>query len=289
MMAKKKSKYPTSFDTYEEFEKVFDFIPAKDRYEWAENLDPNLLRIENEDGWTVAHELARKGTLPKKWITEELLRVEDNELGTTIAHELAYSGTLPEEFITDNLLRIKDWVGWTVAHELAWEGTFPKEKITDELLRVKNNDGLTVAHSLAQSGTLPEKFVTDELLRMKDKYGRTVAGCCCIFLSRNNRWDLLTPMLLDVPYNNSNTLVITKLDKDLSGMSDSKLEEALSVMPGETQMKLLSDIKNPDLLERIRKCLDRELENEAFETSPDEEPDLYTGGQEELYGAEVER
>ena len=222
MMAKTKGKYQTSFTTYEEFKRIFNSIPEEDRLEWAENLDPELLRM-------------------------------------------------------------KDSHGWTVAHELAWEGTFPKEKITDELLRVRNNDGLTVAHSLAQSGTLPEKFVTDELLRMKDKYGRTVAGCCCIFLSRNSRWDLLTPMLLDVPYNNSNTLVITKLDNDLSGMGDSKLEEALSVMSGETRAKLLSDIKEPSLFERIRKCLDREMESEAFETSPDGEQDLHSEEREELY------
>ena len=145
-MAKTKGKYQTSFNTYEKFERIFDSIPENDRLEWTENLDPNLLQMKMDNGRTVAHSLAESGTLPEKFVTDELLRIKDKN-GRTVAHDLAKSGTLPERFITE------------------------------ELLRVKDNDGWTVAHVLVRNGTLPEKFVTEELLRMKDNDGRTEAGC----------------------------------------------------------------------------------------------------------------
>ena len=45
MMAKAKSKYPTSFNTYKEFREIFDSIPKENCMEWAENLDPNLIQV----------------------------------------------------------------------------------------------------------------------------------------------------------------------------------------------------------------------------------------------------
>ena len=123
MMAKTKSKYPTSFDTYEEFERIFNSIPEYDRLEWAESLDPKLLQMKMDNGMTVAHVLAKSGTLPEKFITEELLRIRTDN-GWTVAHSLAESGTLhkelilsPERRITEELLRMKyKYRYWLIPH-----------------------------------------------------------------------------------------------------------------------------------------------------------------------------
>ncbi len=173
-MAKTKGKYQTSFTTYEEFKQIFNSIPENDRLEWAENLDPELLRVKDRWGWTVAHALARSGTLPEKFVTDELLRMKNKD-GWTVAHALARNKALPEKFVTEELIRMEDIWGRTVAHVLADCGTLPEKFVTEELLRMEDIWGRTVAHVLAYCGTLPEKFVTEELLRMKMDNGRTVA------------------------------------------------------------------------------------------------------------------
>ncbi len=312
------SKYSISFTTYDEFLDIYDSIPEEDRMEWAENLSPKLLRVENWRCWTVAHELANNGFFPKKWVLspargmiDNLLWREDNDdwtvahvlvrngtfleaflsssdrkvieellltknsSGWTVAHELAYKGTFPEKWVTEKLLRLKDKWGTTVAHGLAHSGILPKMFLsspirggTEKLLRMKNWNGTTVAHELARSGTLPEKFLTEEFLLIKDDNDMTIAGCLYDFLSENCRWDLLTPIVLGISYINRITLRISIMDKviqDLSKMSNQDLDTALSIMPEKTRLKLLSDIKNPDLFERIRKCLDKESESEIFE------------------------
>ena len=66
------NKYPTSFRTYDEFEEIFESIPIEYRLEWAGNLSPKLLLIENEDGWTIASRTRWQGVyrkiLKKEWL-----------------------------------------------------------------------------------------------------------------------------------------------------------------------------------------------------------------------------
>ena len=159
-------------------------MPEKDKPEWVLKLDPKLLWIKDNDGKTVAHWLAGHGTLPEKWITEELFRTKDY-CGFTVAHEYARSGKIiPKQFVTEELLREKSVDGTTVAHILAWNGKLPEEYVNEELLQMASNEKKTVAHNLAYSGTLPEKFITEESLRMKTRNG---SWCRLLFpfLSKN--------------------------------------------------------------------------------------------------------
>ena len=263
-MAKTKGKYQTSFTTYEDFKRIFNSIHSitgKNRLEWAKNLDPELLRIKNKNGCTVAHELAD-------------------------------SGTLPEKFITDELLRTKTDYGRTVAHAIAWRGTLPERFITEELLRMEGKDGWTVAHSLAWSGTLPEKFFIPSILSAMSSQGETVAGCLLGWIRKNNRWDMLTPELLAAPYSKKLS-VATFLRRKLTEMGTKdpeRLESALGAMTTETKLALLKGSRGSAAAKKIRGDIDRETESEAFETPPDGEQDLHSGGQEELYcGVRSER
>ncbi len=80
------NKYPTTFSTHEEFWKILNSIPWKDRSEWVGNLSIELLRMKDDKGWAVAHKLAEFGAIPKEFLTEELLRVKDED-GWTVADE----------------------------------------------------------------------------------------------------------------------------------------------------------------------------------------------------------
>lgn len=213
--------------------------------------------------WTIAHMLARRGVLSEKRVTRELLFLNDKN-GTTVAHVLAERGILPKEWVTEELLRLKDGYGTTVAHFLAGNGTFPQEWILSS-----------------------DKRVIKELFRMKNSVGCMVVDFFYDFILIHNRWDLLVPAILDTWYKDK-TPMMDKLIKDLSKMNDPDIEEALSLLPKETRLGLLSDLKNPALLEKIRKCLNRDAENEIFETPSQgrntDNDNIHSGGQENLYG-----
>lgn len=172
------------------------------------------------------------------------------------------------------------------------------KNLSPELLSVKDSGGWTIVHTLAGRGALPEEFVTKELLRMKADGNWTVAEGYCYFLSGHSRWDLLTPVILDVLHAEESSMIDT-VRNNLAGMNDADLEAALSLMPGATRLKLLSDIGDTTLREKIRKYLDREAGNEAFEIHPGIKDSIFTdendacsppfGERENLYGAGRER
>lgn len=276
------NKYPISFRTYEKFHEIFNSIPDdKDRRIWVESLDPKLLGVRQSNGWTVAHMLASVKIFPEGWITKELLRMKSNR-GRTVAHELAENGILPQKWMTERVLRMKDNRGITVAHEIVRSGALPEKQIL-----------------------FPDRGVAKQIFRMKNMYGSTVAGYHYVFLFNNSRWDLLVPALLDVP-SKDKVLIADLVASDLSEMKAPDLEKTLSLMPEKTRIRLLSFVKDPALVKKIRTHLDREMEMNVFETpseAPDTSPveknndcpplfaeqDLCSDGREDLYEAGCDR
>jgi ankyrin repeat protein len=88
----------------------------------------------NDDGWTVAHILARFGRLPDTFTNLELA---DNN-GWSVAHVLARIDKLPETFTN---LELADKDGWTVAHVLASRHKLP---VSFTNLELKDNTGISV-------------------------------------------------------------------------------------------------------------------------------------------------
>lgn len=132
------NKYPTSFATYEEFEKIYRFIPKEDRMEWAESLAEDILTVTNQKtGWTVAHYLAWRKRLPEKLLTKEILITKIAMDFRTIAHILAEQGLLPEQFQTPDVFAVADISGITVSKMLydylKWNSRW--DLLTPELLR----------------------------------------------------------------------------------------------------------------------------------------------------------
>lgn len=78
----------------------------------------------------------------------KLLKLRDIE-GYTIAHNLVWNDSLPKQFITDDILKLRDYKRLsTVAHDLAWRGKLPKEFMTFQVLNLQNGNGFTVRHYL---------------------------------------------------------------------------------------------------------------------------------------------
>lgn len=93
--------------------------------------------------------LVRQG---KYIVPEGLDLFIQNQEGTTIAHELAYAGILPEGFTH---WEARNNNGFTVAHYAAHNGHLPKGFNQWHLY---DNNGLPVAHYAAARDTLPEDF-----------------------------------------------------------------------------------------------------------------------------------
>jgi hypothetical protein len=120
--------------------------------------DPDVLRLANNRGWTVAHQLACYQT---NWLTLDISKDFD-------------------------VLRLADESGWTVAHYLAqyqpnWLASDASKDF--DVLRLSNEDGGTVAHYLAQCQ--PKWLTSDaskdfDVLRLSAKDGWTVANALAL-------------------------------------------------------------------------------------------------------------
>jgi hypothetical protein len=116
-----------------------------------------VLRLANNRGWTVAHQLACYQT---NWLTSDITKDFDvlrlnNEDGWTVAHYLAQyqPNWLASDASKDfHVLQLSAKNGWTVAHYLAQ--CQPKWLTSDaskdfDVLRLSVINGWTVAHALA--------------------------------------------------------------------------------------------------------------------------------------------
>lgn len=121
-------------------------------------LSPECLKIRNQHGWSIAHELARYGILPAEHVPEEILLLETRN-GWTVLHELAKSHFVSDRLI-DKYALLSDGFGEPLIHTLAKRGQLPKRYFTFEWLTVKNKfTGESTALALASNNFFPEEFI----------------------------------------------------------------------------------------------------------------------------------
>lgn len=132
MIKKQKLKYMTA-------DKWFEYYKLVSEGKFFE--DVNILKIANKNGWTIAHEQAKRG-----WTTEneEILCLADYK-GISVAHVQAKKG-----WTTNNkkILQLADFFGITVAH---YQVLFNKQWETHDkdILRIADRRKWSVAHALA--------------------------------------------------------------------------------------------------------------------------------------------
>lgn len=160
-------------------------------------------KSENDKPWTILKELAAKADGGVKWDIkdEKILRLADNH-GRTMAHELASSYETGWQIDNPNILKLADDEGITVAHELAQNNAYSKQKndcATQEKYKSSNFEGIcppkikpwgsndlnilsltdhkgnTVAHDLAE--VHQNEWVTQDpaVLMLKNQKGLSVA------------------------------------------------------------------------------------------------------------------
>lgn len=96
------------------------------------------MTMADDDGYTVAHYVARFQVMPELW---EYWTLKDNE-GWTPAHQAASYRMLPHNF---NHWDVKDNKGDTVAHVAARYGHLPLNLFNKpEIMGLKNNEDKTV-------------------------------------------------------------------------------------------------------------------------------------------------
>ena len=156
-----------------------------------------VIAIAREDGWTVAHEIASQGLLPKNMMTEEILSWTDN-IGCAVAYHVAEQGLMDilmlddsqrdciahmtvrlkkptEKNIAPEILKVTNGNRCSIAYHVAERNPFPNwAKHDKNILLLGNGQGDYVAHVLAQRGYLPLEMMTPDILLLKKKNGTTV-------------------------------------------------------------------------------------------------------------------
>lgn len=188
-----------NFTTFCGFVEFWDNLSNNDQKTAALLFTKKQLRLkELSQGWTVAHELARRGYLSEKHMTPDIFSLKDRygtlvvhtlvsgsdtlyapvmspdilsmrknneEKETTVAHIIAQNipiDRLPPLFFTPEIIGLKDHNGWTPAHTLAMRNRFPGYLITDDLLSISNTHGYTVFATLLDNGHFPPEQLTPE-------------------------------------------------------------------------------------------------------------------------------
>ena len=167
-----------------------------------------ILRIAREDGWTVAHALARRKKLPAEMMMEEILFLTDST-GCSVAYYAAHQssfpewakrnkeilllgdghkdrviyvlarrGILPVEMMTEKVLSWTDSLGCSIAYYVVKNNSLPNwAKYNKNILMLGNGHGDCVVHMLARQGTLPAEMMTEEILKLENHAGCSVAYC----------------------------------------------------------------------------------------------------------------
>lgn len=255
-------KYPTSFKTFEGFSKIFQSIPEKDRVIWALNLTEEQLKIANEEGWTVAHELSKFCSLPKQSISPEYVFLADSE-------------------------------GWTVGHLLALNGLLPKKYMTKKVLKTKDFDDYTIAHCLAENGNLPKKFWNSSIFSLQTFYGFTVAHGFLMHIIENMAWDKLTPEIIEGSCRDRDDYWITEALEDLLLKKYACfVEQILQDIESKTLAVIESKIDDEKLRKTISAEIERRVENNVFcSDTPiveDNTDNIHSRGQDPLYSGQDE-
>lgn len=109
----------------------------------------NLYEVRDDDGFTVAGDLARMGLIP---VTSKYMRIKEGELESPVLFRYIYSKNF--EMSADVDLYACNKNGTTTAHLLASARLLPAD-IGIDVLRCTDKDGFTVAHNMMENGVKP--------------------------------------------------------------------------------------------------------------------------------------
>lgn len=124
--------------------------------------------LADKDGWTLAHEAAMYGRLPKKFRNMDRILYLYDKKGMSVIKLCVFRGDLPDGFDNWSYTENEKY-GWSLAHVAAFWGTLPK---SFDQWRIADAKGWTVAHEAAKYDNLPKDFSQWDL---KDNKGVTVA------------------------------------------------------------------------------------------------------------------
>lgn len=114
----------------------FDTVMARLDRGWLPKTSSDWM-LADEDGWSVAHEVAKRRTLPADFPHWSLA----DQSGYTVAHVAAQYGHL---VCPESCLDFVDHSGTTVAHLLARRGELPPSLQRSDVLRKTTSAGVSV-------------------------------------------------------------------------------------------------------------------------------------------------
>ncbi len=135
--------------------------------------------VSNENGSIVSRALflteKQRCSLPLHFRKVREILTITNENGWSIAHEMALSGSLPKSMMTKEILQLTTWNGCSVAYHAALWNSLPDwAKWCRDILLLGNGQGNYVAHMLAKNGKLPTEMMTPDILKLQNSDGQTV-------------------------------------------------------------------------------------------------------------------
>ncbi len=128
---------------------------AKEILAFVSSIPVEIWKQEKVDSPSMLHFCTSSGirlleflwdALPK---TEEAMAIQDKN-GWSVAHSLAKCGEYPEEGLRDEILLRKNEYGVTVANILATKKALPLDRVSQNVLSYRTPKGKNLAHSLAK-------------------------------------------------------------------------------------------------------------------------------------------
>jgi hypothetical protein len=180
-----------------EFKEAMLLVKNGHTFDPKKELD--LLKLSNEFGWTIAHELAERQVWFDPIKQRNILLLKD-ETGESVAHVMARCGYIFDPAKHRSLLYLRDNEGSTVAHSMAELGYFFDPDSV--YVKLKDKESHSVAAEMAIHGFQFDENQHLNLLLMKDIYQYSVAYYQ-IFYSHTK---FTNPQILALPNPDGGTL-----------------------------------------------------------------------------------
>jgi len=110
-----------------------------------------VMKIADDDGWSVAHQLAFSKHFRPELFKKEILEIRDlqgKSVAQILAERMQEGDTVPKELLDKDILTLQDIKGWSVAHELAGKCLLTEENVPKSVLNLKNFIGISVRDNL---------------------------------------------------------------------------------------------------------------------------------------------
>lgn len=175
--AEPEHRVPGGILPYDLFFREFSRRPPYEQSWWIASLPYGQMKMKSNIGWSVAHELAWRGRLPRHLMRPEVLEIRDRE-GETVLWILARTGNLPEEFAREKSFLTRHVApGRILAQVFLMEDVMPMDLLDSDVLSA-DTGGESVMETFvrrnlfrdlrSQAGTAAEKLdrIPEDSLRM---------------------------------------------------------------------------------------------------------------------------